>query len=85
MHRVLLAVASGLALTALAPAQHQLVRELDSKLASLQFGSAAWNQKSLDRVAALWRYALRATALAGEELWSKAKDSGPLGVATEVR
>lgn len=81
MRRVLIAVASGLALTALAPAQQLLVSELESKLASLQVGSAAWYQTSLDRVAALWRYDLRATALAGEQLWSQAKDSGPLGVA----
>lgn len=81
MRRALLAAASGLALIALAPAQQQLVRELDSKLASLSVGSVAWYQTSLDRVAALWRYDLRATAIAGEQLWQKAKDSGPLGVA----
>lgn len=81
MRRVLIAVASGLALTALAPAQQLLVSELDSKLASLPLGSAAYYQASLDRVAALWRYDLREAARAGEQLWDQTKDNGPLGVA----
>tara|TARA_R110002096_G_scaffold16264_32_gene55725 strand:- start:2792 stop:5284 length:2493 start_codon:yes stop_codon:yes gene_type:complete len=81
MRRVLLAATSSLALTALAPAQHKLVGELESKLATMSVGTVAWYQTSLDRVAALWRYDLELAVHAGEQLWTRAKDDGPLGVA----
>lgn len=81
MRRVLVTVASGLALTALAPAQQQLVRELEAKLTNVSVGSVAWFHASLDRVAALANVDYRLAVQAGEELWQRAASDGPSGVA----
>jgi len=81
MRRLILAVASGLALTALAPAQTQLVRELDSQLAKQSVGSVSWYVTSLDRVAALAEVDLRKALAAAKDLYAQAAESGPVGFA----
>ena len=78
---MILAAASGLALIALAPAQMQLVRNLDSKLAAQPEGSVAWFGTSLDRVAALSDVDVRKALVVATKLYEQALVGGPNGYA----